>query len=489
MQWDDLMNLARTLRTSAFVTLTLTALACGAGAESPSDGLPAQTGQYGVDGANADGGAAATGLESALAQAGFTVQAGSFEFMDMTACCQTSCSGNNPSSPYATFYVPPGPGQTAPNSKARADGMSAAYRLRKDEAIVYVGTTPPQASYFGFTPYLMERTDPSGAVRTPFASLSETLNNLVIGTDTGGPFERTTAVIAAADSTTTDRARAALLLSGVPASAINVVTFDPTKGHFGLDETSDTFGVLFRMAVVQDAAKRDAYIAHPPGSVFRITPSAADAGSTPLPSPAARAKASSPNEAPLRPAVNRLGDAIKAAYPGYDAQTVRVDEGVPDPDACINGTAVCAGDNRDTTYPGTPPRVLFKDDDDFYVVFGANHQVTGKTAYSNVSVYALEKLVGIKSVASNEYPGSAAKYVPSDAQVGKLYAWKIARKCNGEAFCMEIPKGACPTGIENGALGNITFRTYLEPSSKTAPDPATLVGDRVLVFKKKAVAP
>lgn len=427
----------------------------------------------------------APGLQAALVAKSFIVQPGTFEFLDMTACCATSCAGNNPSSPYGTFYIPAGPGQTAPNPKARpSDGMSNAYRLRRDEAIVYVGKTAPSAAYFGFTPYLMERTEASGNTRSVFASLSETLNHLVIRTGAPTPFERTVAIVAAADATTTSKATDALIASGVPASAINVITFDPSKSRFGLDETADTFAVLFRMALVKDAAKKAAYIEHPEATVFRITPSAQLAANA-LPSPASRTKATSPSELPLRLAVNRLGDAIKAAYPTHTSQALAVDDGVPDPDACIAGTATCAGDNRDTTYPGTNPRVLFANDDDFYVVYGVNHQVSGKTVYSNASVYAAEKLVGLKSVASNEYPGSAKEYLPADAQTPKLYAWKIARRCNGEAYCMEVPKGACPTGIENGKLGTITFRTYLEPSTKTAPLPSTLVADRVLVFKKR----
>lgn len=131
------------------------------------------------------------------------------------------------------------------------------------------------------------------------------------------------------------------------------------------------------------------------------------------------------------------------------------------------------------------PRVLFPNDDDFYIVYGVNHQATNKVSYANVSVYALEHLVGIKSVASDKYPGSANRYLPADPESPKLYAWKIARRCNGEPGCLEIPKGGCPTGIDNGKLGSLAFRTYLEPSTKTAPSPSTLVRDRVLRFRRR----
>lgn len=428
--------------------------------------------------------AAAVSLPAALQARGFTVQSGSFEFLDMSSCCQTTCSGNNPSSPYAAFFVPPAPGQPPPPN-ARPDGTASSFRLRADEALVYLGTTAPEAAYYGFTPYLMERSNAQGTAKPIFASISETLNQLVITTEGPSPFEQRAAIIVAADATTASLARQALVASGVLDRAINVLTLDPAVGRFGLSATSDAFGVLFRLALVTDPAKRAAFLANPGGTLLRITPTTPRA-LAPLPSPQPRPKATSPSELALRPAVTRLGDAITASYPGYTATAVSVDEGTPDPASCIANLTFCAGDNPDTNYPGTSPRVLFTSDDDFYVVYGVNHALTSKTTYTNASVYALEKLVGLKSVASDQYPGSAQRYLPTDAAAPTLYAWKLARRCAPlEPFCLEIPKGGCPTGMPNGALGTITFRTYLEPSSKTAPLPSTLVRDRVLAFKKR----
>ncbi len=421
-------------------------------------------------------------LDQALAARDFIVQPGSFEFLDLASCCDTFCSGNNPSSPYAAFYVPPGPGQTAPNPSPRPDGRASSYRLRHDEAIVFVGPTAPAAAYFGFTPYLMTRVAPDGSDKLIFASLSETLNHLVIHT-TGGAFEQPAAIIVAADRKTSDAARAALIDSGVPGSAINLITLDPALGKFGLGAGTDTFGVLFRMALVTDPVKELAYLTKPGGTVYRITPRITGTFAK-LESPPVRPKATSPTETSLRPAVQRLGDAIVAAHPGYTARAISVDEGVPDPVSCITNLTFCGGDNRDTTYPGTNVRVVFSNPDDFYVVFGVDHARSGKTVYANTSVYALDKLVGLASVASDEYADSARRYRPNAPEADKLYAWKLARTCHGEPFCLEIPYGTCPTGMPDGALGTINFRTYLEPSSKTAPLPSTLVRDRILAFKR-----
>ena len=455
--------------------LAWTVLACGTPPEP--DGAPDSSSIL-------DDAALATSLTSALQARGYHVQPGSFEFLDLSSCCDTTCSGNNPSSPYAAFFVPPAPGQTAANPNPRPDGTSSSYRLRADEAIVYLGTTAPAAAYYGFTPYLMERGDAAGARKPIFASLSDTMNHLVLHTETGAPFEQRAAIIVAADSVTAAQARAALQEAGVLDAGINLLTLDPAKGRFGIEQSADAFGVLFRMALVADPVKKDAYLQNPGGTVLRITPSALRPPA-PLPSPAPRPQASSPSEAGLTTAVNRLSTAITAAYPAYTARAVTVDEGVPDPDRCIQDLTFCGGDNPDTNYPGTTPRILFSSDDDFYIAFGVNHQATKKTVYSNVSVYALQKLVGLVSVASDRYAGSARRYLPQDPAEPALYAWKIARVCNGEPFCLEVPKGACPTGINNGELGTLTFRTYLEPSSKTAPLISTLVRDRILSFKRR----
>lgn len=415
---------------------------------------------------------AAIDLPTALGDNGLRAAAGSFEFLDLSQCCASSCAGNNPSSPYGAIFAPAGPDETTPNPHARADGLSAAFRLRADEAIVLVGPMPPSARYIGYTPYLDDRDDGMGGRRIVAASLSETLNNLVIASDEGR-----IAIVATGDAGTEAKVRTAMAQAGI--AHVNTLIFDPAVAHFGSDAAADTFGVLFRIALADDADALAAFMAQPGAQVWRVTPNAL--APQPEPSPVARAKNTTLSEKSLAPSVDALASAIAAAYPGYTAQELAVDDGVPDPAACIAGTATCAYDNRDTTYPATSAGIVFAHDDDFYVVFGVDHAVSGKTSYANASVYALQHLVGIASVASNHYPGSAAQYVSTDAD--KLYAYTLARTCTGP-YCLEVPVGSCPSGIANDALGALAFRTYLEPSTATAPDPSTLVRDRVIRFRK-----
>lgn len=458
---------------SAFVTAVV---ACSAEAPAPPTGAGSP--------ATVESSVLSQSGAGRLSAAGYTVQEGRFTRLDMTACCAGSCAGNNPSSPYFAFFVPPAP-NGIPDPNPDTDGMASAFRMDPNEALVFVGVTPPEVRYFGFTPYLTDRATADGGRRSVAASLSETLNDLVIRTTgNGSVFGQTTAVVATMNDGARNAALNALVASGVPLSAINTIVFDPATVVSGLDASADTLSVLFRVAVPTDKAALDAWVASPNAHVYRLSPTAPPKSTTPL-KVQARLKNRSNTETGLTSAVDRLRAAIIAQHPGYVADDVNVDDGVPDPGACIAGTAICAFDNRDTTYPATSPRVLFQSDDDFYVAYGVDHQVAGKVSYANVSVYAMEHLVGIESVASPSYPGSAQHVLgDGDPDASKLYAWTIARACGSDPFCMAIQKGGCPTGIENGKLGSIAFRTYLEPSSKTAPLPATLVRDRILRFRK-----
>jgi hypothetical protein len=450
-------------------------------------GAAGASGGAGQAGAGGSGGSTAA-LETALQADGFQLQAGKFEVMDLSGCCAEgkSCSGNNPTSPYGSFRLPPGPGQTALNPGADANGDAVTYRLRADEAILYLGATPPKARYFGFTPYLFDRYESATTRRSVFASLSETLNNGMIGVDDSsqGVFERPAVVIASADEGIDGRVRAAVTSAGWPSSALNSIVFDPSKSKLGLEEEADTFNVLFRVAIFDDADKGKAWLAALPGTVYRLTPTQPGAAK-PFGSPAARAKDLIHTEDSLKSATDKLGAALITAFPGYSGQHMVVNEGTPDPDACIQGTSSCAGDNRDTIYPATIPQKMFTSSDEFYVVYGVNHHAAGKATYSNASVYAIEHLVGVASVHNGTYQGSAADYLPGDPDVGKLYAWKIARNCGSDPHCLPIPDAGCPTGLQAGAVGAIAFRVYLEPTTLTAPDPSTLVRDRVIHFMKQ----
>lgn len=289
-------------------------------------------------------------LEDALASMGFDIAHGVLAFPPIDCCAAVTCFGNNPSSPYGEFFVPCGPGQTAANPAERADGTAPAWRLREDEAVVYVGPTPPHVGYFGFTPYLFDRQN--AAMRDNiFASVSDTLNDDVIHTagGAGAPFALQTAIVLAANATTRAKVHTSLTAGGVPESEINDLVIPESTVHLGLDDASDTVSVLMRVALFDSDAQKAAYLAAPGGRVYRITPRVTIVPA-PETAPTDRPRGTGTNESAHSADVTALHDAIVAAHPGLTALELNDTALAPNPSECISTGNGCNGDNRDALY-------------------------------------------------------------------------------------------------------------------------------------------
>ena len=94
-----------------------------------------------------------------LEKDGFIVQEGGIGYFDLIRVYDAgvfpSAYGNNPSTKYLLYFVPPAPGHQVPElfgTIAAATGMSANvssfWNLGPDEAVVFVGRTPPECRYF-----------------------------------------------------------------------------------------------------------------------------------------------------------------------------------------------------------------------------------------------------------------------------------------------------------------------------------------------------
>lgn len=420
-------------------------------------------------------------LRAALAADGFTVADGSFSKFDLSNCCDPgySCYANNPVSPYLTVKVPSAPGQVVGNDSPDT------FRFQSDEALLLVGTTPPPAAYFGFTPYLFDRDNGAGSRVRVFASVSETLNHEVIGVEGGpGVHQRPTVIIVCADAAVDARVRAALASAGYPAGSVNTLVFDPTVARFGLDAADDQFMVLGRIALPDVTADLDAYVARPPFTVLRLTP--ATAAPSPFARPPSRTKGTLDSEASLARSVGLLDLALRARFNAtHDATEISVSALAPNPYACISGLKECLGDNRDTTYPSSEA-FAWPGAGDFVVVFGVDHARTGKVTYASAAVLASDHQAGITSATSRDWPGSAVVIAPSVPNVDQLYAYAFARAdVGGGLLTRTVSTAGCPSGIADGASARIMFRTYVEPGFATAPDPSTLILDRVLLFRAR----
>ena len=154
-------------------------------------------------------------FKQALEKDGFTVQQGAIGFFDIIKLYDMgvlpNALGNNPSTRYLTYFVPPAPGQKVPEELTKiAETLginldaTAFWNLGPDEAVVFVGRTPPECRYFSLDLQLVERTY-GNETRWIFSNIGDTVNNLVINTKgtpngaAGNPFNQTTVIVATAD--------------------------------------------------------------------------------------------------------------------------------------------------------------------------------------------------------------------------------------------------------------------------------------------------
>jgi len=169
------------------------------------------------------------------------------------------------------------------------------------------------------------------------------------------------------------------------------------------------------------------------------------------------------------------------------------------------------GVTRDTNYLATYPGFMLREDEDeFVIVYGVNHERTGKATYAAVGAYSdLDRWFGMGSTLSRDFGDSAREYLPGDPEADRFYVLKVARYCGeGEDYCMQIdqPKfldlwgkpyetnpqcsldnleteeqDPSPFNLDEQKLFFI-FRSYMEPATLVGPDDNELLYDRAIYF-------
>lgn len=175
----------------------------------------------------------------------------------------TTSFGANPGNPYLVYKF-----------DTNNSGLDMpTFKLDARDAILNIVCTPSNVSYFGWRSYLFAEPFPV------FASLGDTLNNLVINT-TGGSgdiLNRTAAVVTTGDATAFDHVSAALADAGL-AKATNLDGYAPSiVPHQSLS----LFVMLHRASVWPDPVAKAAYF-NQTNPIYLLSPPRAQAAS-PLP--------------------------------------------------------------------------------------------------------------------------------------------------------------------------------------------------------------
>ena len=463
-------------------------------------------------------------FKQALEQDGFTVQQGALGFFDLLKAYNNgvlpSAYGNNPNTKYLNLLVPPPSGQEVRgiiSELMKALGVTANITpfssLRPDEAIVFVGRTPPECRYFSFDLYLMERTY-GNETRWIYANLGDTLNHLVINTEgtpegqPGNPFNQTTIVVTTADKGIDQRIREAAQSAGYSDGIINTQVIPSSMANMGVENDSDTFNVLLRPTQFTDEQAGNNYVDNTPAAVFRVTPNETTE-LDPYDMPKLRARGTGTTEFDLMDDLEELRIAILDKYGGLnvtelptsqimtvgsDALQRGIDVYGPPNDCCYLWTGNQTVSSPTPPFPDLtqyygflrdPAITLGKDTNEFIIVYGVNHVATGKAIYENFVLYGADVWNGVGMVNDLDFNGTAEEYLPDNPNAKYLYVYKFARNCEGDTHCYEVPYDMGAYGIDLDQPVFLGWRMYLEESTKTGPASSEIVYDRAIKFDPK----
>jgi hypothetical protein len=460
-------------------------------------------------------------FQQALEKDGFTVQKGMIGYLDLikvyNAGVLPSALGNNPSTKYLAYFVPPAPGYKVPELFAKMasslginQNMSALGNLGPDEAIVFVGRTPPECRYFCYDAELLTTTF-RNETRFIWTCLGDPLNNLVIKTEgtpdgqPGNPFNQTTVIITTADRGIDQRIRAAAQSAGYSDNITNTQVIPSSILNMGLENNSDKFAIFIRPALYKDNQAGNDYLNNTPATVFRITPKQTTK-LDPYDVPKQRVRGTGETEFDLLADLNKLRKAILTKYNRLNATELPTSKWFPEVNTGLMTGINTFGPNNDACYLWTanqtvsspmppfpnlsqyyefsrnPPIILGNDSNEFIIVYGVNHVATEKCAYLNFAPYGADIWNGVGAVHDSELAGTAEAYLPGNPNAKYLYVYKIARHANGDPYCFEVPYGPGGYGIRTNQPLFIAWRLYLENSTKIGPAYSEIVYDRAIKF-------
>ena len=404
------------------------------------------------------------------------------------------------------------------------------WQLGEDEAIVLVGQTPPPALYFGYEVFAISV---PGIANSRGLAVGNSINNRTINTTGPDKYNRQVVIIITGHREIERRVRAAVLKAGYPDAIINVAPISPVIAPLGADTNGSWFAFAHRIAASLDREGMEAYARNSPYVVYRVKPNEPLAPD-PEPVPVLRVRGTGHTEMELYPSLKKLRQAILGSYPSmtWEELDTNISHSYQPPDgheaiaekpyiALQRGKDTWGASRDNVSLTSSPNFRLREGVKEFAIVYGANHQTTGKASYTSFTPYVdKDRWFGLTdgTVTSNNYDGdgqagdSARRFLcPNDpstcpADVQYLYAWKVARHCNGEEFCLELRTEfsdlngqpyVCnlydwynfedgqpligPLDLDKADI-NFTWRVYVEPATSVGPDDNELLYDRAIYF-------
>jgi len=470
------------------------------------------------------------GLTSALRTSGIpgaTVEEGGFLYRTLDDCADLvrelgTCYGLHPASPYlmVDFHEPDDPVELLPT-----------YQLAQDEALLYVGHTPPSARYFSFNHYQYLKHLPGEAPALTFGSMAPSLSMLDFSVDGTSPYDRYAVVITTANATTAARLdqslRPLLAAHGVDAEVmVHPIGYadaedarrlrdgEVVRGAGPLDaehvfeltmgrgEEADWYTMAVRVAAADEPGHPYLSEQTIPAAAFRVRFDAPP-GYDPFPFPQLPPpRDTAQHQGNLRAAMQIVADALEERLHAEGRSTERVEQRHrrqrTGPD-CINQVVPsCAANNDDAHYVRTAVDLAIPDltdpDSSVYVLGVLHRDVPGHggdaappVSYSSLTLVNLRWFYGVVTLLDEQLEGSVRGFFPdgvpglSPAYEDSLYLQQFARTghCDPALPCVEIGHG--PLGLAPDETFDFMERIYMNETTGTAPGPDSVEPGFVIV--------
>ncbi|MEA1885542.1 MAG: hypothetical protein U9N62_13690 [Thermotogota bacterium] len=354
-----------------------------------------------------------------LEKSGFLVTEGNMRQADpiaMFAARYTpDCNANNAKNSYVLIQIPPHPKQTFANR------LPFSYRLDENEAVVMVGKTPPFCEFFSYRSYLLNRVSFETMTRIKiFASLGDTLNISKIkkATDDQDPFNKTIMIISTTNQLTENMIRNAAKRSGISNETIFTDIIPETIVNMGINPNDDEFLFLHRTTHFKDEALKEEFLDDPGYYIFRVTPKKAIVELY-FPIPCLAIRGSGTTEMSYTLVMEKLQREIINRFPEYTPKIFYNSQWLTEDYEAIQKRGNVLGESRDALYTRTEDFIL--DEDDFLVIFGVNHNASGKSLYSNFSIYGSKYYNGQGGISNHQYKNTALDYLPDEPLAKDFY--------------------------------------------------------------------
>ncbi|MCX6285870.1 MAG: T9SS type A sorting domain-containing protein [Bacteroidetes bacterium] len=424
----------------------------------------------------------------ALRDLGYVVQQGEINKENPIEFClagyTSNANGNNADFPYFGIQLPPHLGSDSIFSPP------INFTFQENEAMVYIGLTPPECKYYSFRSYLMNRyyEFPSPVRIKINASLGETTSLYRMRPDLplNAMFGRKFALIMSADSLVAMQIMQTIL-AATPDIAEADIHFDIIPAeifHLGLQPQSDWGNFLCRAVLFADSAAQQAYMNNVPVEIMRVTP-VPSAPQLPFSLHPFLPRACGTTEFALLPDIALLEEAIYNTYhANYEMIMLLSTPLDMEGFTAIQLGQDANGDNHDALYIFTSD-FQFRDKDRI-LAYGVNHNLTGKAEYTNVDIYGRKYMNGFGGISNTMLEKSARQFIADTVIADQLFAWTFTRHpIPGNPCTYIVPSDTNNTleGINVNDTAFFMFRLYVNTATKIGPDPLEVTMDRTVLLR------